>query len=129
MPPKESFYPSDWLRIAEKDLVRVHQLLNVKDPEAAGFYLQQAIEKFIKAYLLHYGWQLKRIHDLEALLNDAILYDTEFENYRAVCQKITGFYFIERYPLLTESSITEKDVKDALSQVDGLICNVQEIVK
>ncbi len=129
MPPKESFYPSDWLRIAEKDLVRVHQLLNVKDPEAAGFYLQQAIEKFIKAYLLHYGWQLKRIHDLEALLNDAILYDAEFENYRAVCQKITGFYFIERYPLLTESSITEKDVKDALSQVDGLICNVQEIVK
>jgi len=129
MPPKESFYPTDWLRIAEKDLVRVHQLLNVKDPEAAGFYLQQAIEKFIKAYLLHYGWQLKRIHDLEVLLNDAILYEPEFENYRDVCQKITGFYFLERYPLLTESGISEKDVKDALSQVDGLIRKVQEIIK
>jgi len=129
MPPKESLYPADWLRIAEKDLVRVHQLLNVKDPEAADFYLQQAIEKFIKAYLLHYGWQLKRFYDLEALLNDAILYNPEFENYRAVCQKITGFYFIERYPLLTESGITEKDVNDALSQVDGLIRKVEEIVK
>ncbi len=129
MPPKESLYPADWLKIAEKDFVRVHQLLNVKDPEAAGFYLQQAIEKFIKAYLLNFGWQLKRIHDLEALLNDAIHYDPEFEDYRAVCQKITGFYFLERYPLLTESGISEKDVNDALSQVDGLIRKVQEIIK
>jgi len=129
MPPKESLYSADWLKIAEKDFVRVHQLLNVKDPEAAGFYLQQAIEKFIKAYLLNFGWQLKRIHDLEALLNDAIHYDPEFEDYRAVCQKITGFYFLERYPLLTESGISEKDVNDALSQVDGLIRKVQEIIK
>ncbi len=129
MPPKESLYPADWLKIAEKDFVRVHQLLNVKDPEATGFYLQQAIEKFIKAYLLNFGWQLKRIHDLEALLNDAIHYDPEFEDYRAVCQKITGFYFLERYPLLTESGISEKDVNDALSQVDGLIRKVQEIIK
>jgi len=115
MPSKESLYPADWLKIAEKDLVRVHQLLNVNDPEAAGFYLQQAIEKFIKAYLLNYGWHLKRIHDLEPLLNDVIHYDPEFEGHRAVCQKITGFYFLERYPLLTESGISEKDVKDALS--------------
>ncbi len=129
MPPKESLYSADWLKIAEKDFVRVHQLLNVKDPEATGFYLQQAIEKFIKAYLLNFGWQLKRIHDLEALLNDAIHYDPEFEDYRAVCQKITGFYFLERYPLLTESGISEKDVNDALSQVDGLIRKVQEIIK
>ena len=56
MPLEESLYPADWLRIAEKDLGRVEQLLDIQDPEAAGFYLQQAVEKFLKAFLLSKGW-------------------------------------------------------------------------
>ena len=64
MPREESLYPADWLRIAEKDLGRIEQLLDVQDPEAAGFYLQQAVEKFLKAYLISQGWKLQRTHDL-----------------------------------------------------------------
>jgi len=52
MPREESLYPADWLRIAEKDLGRARHLLDVQDPEAAGFFLQQATEKFLKAFLL-----------------------------------------------------------------------------
>jgi len=76
MPREESLYPADWLRIAEKDLGRVEHLLGIKDPEAAGFFLQQAVEKFLKAFLLSKGWELERIHDLEALLNAALVYDS-----------------------------------------------------
>ena len=72
MPPEESLYPADWLRIAQKGLIRVERLLTVRDHEAAGFYLQQAVEKFLKAFLLFKGWKLERIHDLEALLNRAL---------------------------------------------------------
>ena len=75
MKPKESMYPADWLRIAEKDITRVHQLLTLHDPEAAGFYLQQAVEKFLKAFLLSNGWALQRIHDLDPLLNEALTFD------------------------------------------------------
>ena len=59
MPPEESLYPADWLSIAEKDLRRVRTQLNAGDAEAAGFFLQQAIEKFLKAYLLSKGWNMK----------------------------------------------------------------------
>ncbi len=72
MPPEESVYPADWMRIAEKDLERVSLLLSAGDAEAAGFYLQQATEKFLKAFLLSNGWTLRRTHDLEHLLNVAI---------------------------------------------------------
>lgn len=44
MPRKESLYPDDWLKIAEKDLKRVDSLIKIKDSEAAGFFLQQAIK-------------------------------------------------------------------------------------
>jgi HEPN domain-containing protein len=55
MPREESLYPAEWLRIAEKDLARAGRLLSIDDPEAAGFFLQQAVEKFLKAYLLSKG--------------------------------------------------------------------------
>jgi HEPN domain-containing protein len=118
---EESLYPADWLRIAEKDLARVDHLLDVHDPEAAGFFLQQTVEKFLKAFLLSKGWELERIHDLEALLNDTLAYDPSLEPFREVCQKITDFYSVERYPFITKSGITENDVRNALEQVKGLI--------
>lgn len=121
MPRDESLHPPDWLKIAEKDLSRVARLLADKDASAAGFYLQQAMEKLLKAFLLSRGWKLKRIHDLQALLNEALEYDGSLERYRAACQKITGFYFLDRYPVTTEPDITVKDVRGCLRRVDGLI--------
>ena len=118
---EESLYPADWLRIAEKDLGRVKHLLAVHDLEAAGFFLQQAVEKFLKAFLLSKGWELERIHDLEVLLNEALAYDPSLEPFRAVCQKVTGFYFVERYPFVVEAGLTAEDVRTSLEQVRGLI--------
>lgn len=129
MSPEESHYPTDWLRVAEKDWRRAEQLLAMHDPELAGFCLQQAIEKFLKAYLLSHGWQLRRIHNLDALLDDAIIYDPSLEDYRSVCQKITAFYFAERYPFFTQAGITEEDIRTSLDQVSPLVERLQTAVK
>jgi len=118
---KESTYPTDWLRIAEKDFKRVGRLLNDRDPEMAGFCLQQAVEKFLKAFLLSKGWQLRRIHNLDTLLDDAIPYDSSLEKFRQVCQKVTAFYFVERYPFVMNSGLTEDDVCESLDQVGELV--------
>jgi HEPN domain-containing protein len=127
MAREESLYPADWLRIAEKDLARAKHLLDIQDAEAAGFFLQQAVEKFLKAFLLSKGWKLERIHDLEALLNAALAYDPPMEQFRPACQKITGFYFVERYPFIIEASLTEDDVRSALDQVSGLIEKIKRL--
>jgi HEPN domain-containing protein len=129
MPREESFYPADWLRIAEKDFGRVDHLLGVKDYEAAGFYLQQAVEKFFKAFLLSTGWKLERIHDLEALLNATLAYDVSLEEFRPICQKITGYYIVERYPFVTESGLTEEDIRDSLTQAKALINKLREAIR
>jgi len=128
MPREESLYPTDWLRIAEKDLQRVGHLLDVRDPEAAGLFLQQTVEKFLKAFLLSKAWELERIHDLEALLNAALVYDPSLEPFRSACQKITGFYFMERYPFVTEAGLTEDDIRSSLMQVKPLIEKLREAI-
>jgi HEPN domain-containing protein len=121
MPREESLYPTDWLRLAERDWKRVERLLDEHDPELAGFCLQQAVEKFLKAFLLSHGWQLRRIHDLDALLDDAITYDVFFDDFHGVCQKITAFYFVERYPFVAETSMVEEDVRSSQAQIKELV--------
>ena len=95
---EESRYPKDWFRIGDRELRRAQNHLRLGDLDGAGFNLQQAIEKYLKGYLLAQGWELRRIHDLETLVNEAIIYDPSFEEFRAACQQITQFYIEERYP-------------------------------
>jgi HEPN domain-containing protein len=121
MPSEDSLWPADWLHVAEKDLDRLHRMLADGDAEAAGFYLQQALEKLLKGFLLLKGWELERIHDLESLLNDALAYDTSLESFRAACQKITAFYFVDRYPSIPSAGLTEEDVRQSLEQTKELI--------
>ncbi len=45
-----------------------------------------------------------------ALLNAALEHDESLESFRPVCQRVTGFYFAERYPILIDSSLTIDDV-------------------
>jgi HEPN domain-containing protein len=125
MLPEESIHPRDWIRIAEKDLSRVERSLRDADPELAGFCLQQAVEKFLKAFLLRKGWQLRRIHDLEALLDDAVGHDPAFERFRPACQRITKYYMLERYPLMAGSGLTQAEVRDSFEAIRALVQRVR----
>jgi len=79
------------------------------------------VEKFLKAFLLSKGWTLQRIHDLEVLLNEALAHDPCLESFRPVCQRISGFYLLERYPFIAEAGLTDDDIRDSLGQVRELI--------
>jgi HEPN domain-containing protein len=79
------------------------------------------VEKFLNAFLLSRNWELQRIHDLEVLLNAAVRHDPALETFRAVCQRITGYYLIERYPLITESGLKNHDLTESLAQVMPLV--------
>jgi HEPN domain-containing protein len=129
MPPKNSLYPQDWFRIGEKDLKRAEHLLNINDPEGAGYHLQQAVEKYLKGFLLSKGWKLKRIHDLEVLLNDALKYEKTFDAYRTLCQKITGYYVIDRYPLPSAPTLTREEVQESVIEAEKIIQRLKGLTK
>lgn len=99
---KESVYPRDWFKKAQKDLKRAKNNLKKRDYEDAAFHLQQAVEKYLKGYLISRGWKLRRVHDLEYLLDEAIKFEPNLEAFRPLCQEITGYYSVERYPFLVK---------------------------
>jgi HEPN domain-containing protein len=116
-----SLYPSDWIKIAKKDWERIQVMLKNGDAEAAGYFLQQSLEKYLKAFLLQKGWRLKKIHTLHTLLNEAVKYKPELEAFRGLCERVTGYYFAERYPGLTEEQLSCEEIRKHMQEAEDFI--------
>jgi HEPN domain-containing protein len=117
----ESRHPEDWLERAYRDLNRVRVLLDVGDSEGAGFHLQQALEKALKAFLLNQGILPRRTHDLVVLLNEAVSHMPELEPFRELCEVANGFYIPQRYPFLFVSPPEREELEEFLSQATVLL--------
>lgn len=83
MPGNESLHPKDLVVKGDSDLNAVEILLKAKNLDVAALHIQQAIEKYLKGFLLRRGWSLVKTHDLVDLLNEAINYEPAFEKFSA----------------------------------------------
>ena len=126
MNPQDSEYPEDWIEVAEEDLEMSMILLESGHPRGAGYNLQQAVEKFFKAYLIRQGWRLQRTHNLVELLDDALQYDSTLEEYRSICCLVTNYSLAGRYPASRSHSpnlpvMNDENIRAALAEITPLI--------
>ncbi|MBI2341072.1 MAG: HEPN domain-containing protein [Deltaproteobacteria bacterium] len=119
--PLDSPNFGDWLVIARKDRGRIDIMLEEDDVEAAAFFLQQSLEKHLKAFLLKNGWKLKKVHELDALLDDASKFDNGLERFRDLCERVSGYYFAERYPPLGTIELTREDIEKDVGEAGQFI--------
>jgi HEPN domain-containing protein len=120
-PFKNSQVPEDWKEIARMDWQRVKRNLRDEDAPAAGFYLQQCLEKFLKAFLLTQGWQLKKIHKLDTLLDEAINYRSDLQDFYDLCERVSGYYLADRYPPFGDLGLTCADIEGSLGEAKRFI--------
>lgn len=93
-------YVRAWFARADDDLSLVKLILDKKtgSPNLACFHTQQAAEKYLKGYLAYHEKHVRKIHDLEALLEYCKEIDSTFENVRKDAQYLSQFYIESRYP-------------------------------
>ena len=125
MPRPDSGYPADWFRIGERDLDRARRLLADDDYPGAAFNLQQAVEKHLKGYLLTRGWKLRRVHDIEVLLNEAAGLDSSFGEFREHGRKMTQYYFEDRYPYIVASELTRDEIEASLAVAERIVAKTK----
>lgn len=110
----------EWRRIGRRDWHRISVMLADGDGEAAGFYLQQSLEKFLKASLVSRGQPLRKIHALQALLDAAVVNDPGAERFRPLCERVSGYYVLARYPGAGEAPEVEQ-IRQDLGEARNLI--------
>jgi HEPN domain-containing protein len=90
-----------WIQKAENDLKTAAILINAKEAptESVCFHAQQAVEKFLKAYLTHIDLKAGKTYDIATLLEMCIDNDKEFESLNIEELEGLTFYAVEvRYP-------------------------------
>ncbi len=91
--------PADWFYLAEDrlkiaDLAWAHEGLTASGLEL----LQEAVERFLKGFLIAKGWRLVKTHDLVTLTAEAAAFEPTFNNYRPFAQELTDDFFAQHYP-------------------------------
>lgn len=93
MNDKVSKYVADWFLRGDDDLNTVQRLLETEGiPNIICFHAQQAAEKYLKAFLAYHERHVRKIHDLEALLEACVKVDSSFESLRNDAHFLTQFY-------------------------------------
>ena len=70
-----------WLLKANEDLLVVNKLteFEIVATSSVCFHCQQAVEKFLKAFLIANGVDIKKTHNIEFLLSECSDIDIDFD--------------------------------------------------
>jgi HEPN domain-containing protein len=91
--------PLDWLRSAQTRLHSADLLYPIEGAnESVIELLQEATERFLKAYLIERGWKLRKIHDLGALVAEAVNLDPKFSDFEDFADNLTDQFWAQHYP-------------------------------
>jgi len=91
-------YILQWFEKADYDIVMVHRAIGIAPPilDSACFHCQQAVEKYLKAYLVYQDKIIKKTHDLIALQELCSDFDPDFD--RIDVKDLDNFSVDIRYP-------------------------------
>ncbi len=105
-----------WVLKAESDLATARRMLASEGPfDTACFHCQQAIEKFLKAFLAFQGQQIPRTHDLEELARLCSLLDKTLKWDELNLEEVTDYAVAVRYDLefWPERDVAQETLKKA----------------
>jgi HEPN domain-containing protein len=91
--------PADWFAFAQERMHSVDVLWKSQGLTAFGIQgLQEAVERYLKGFLVAKGWALVKTHDLERLINEAARFDGQFSKFLPFAIELTEDFFAQHYP-------------------------------
>jgi len=91
----------EWIEKADADFTsagREYRARKQPNYDAACFFAQQCVEKYLKARLVEADVRFPRTHDLEALLDLLLPLEPMWDSFRSTLNDLTSFAVAFRYP-------------------------------
>ena len=103
--------------------------------EWACYQAQQAVEKSLKALILHSGWHPPRTHKLAVLIGLSNNVNQQFRNLKFVFRDLEVFTYISRYPFLIPGEdkaphkyIHLEDAEKCIDQALNIMTQINELL-
>src|SRR5437867_8939069 len=88
--------PEDWFYLASARLRTADLVWKTEGLTASGIeLLQEAVERYLKGYLVAKGWKLIKTHDLSVLVSDAMTFDAKFKAFDSLADELTRDFFAQ----------------------------------
>lgn len=91
----------EWLYKADEDFGFATQAANSNDNafyDQICLHFHQAVEKYLKAYIVAFDLPFGKTHDLEKLVTECVQHDPMFAELHASAKELNPFYSEARYP-------------------------------
>jgi len=82
-------YVLPWIEKADGDLLVAHHISETMRPvstEIVCFHCQQAVEKYLKAFLVYNDQEPPKTHELTELIRQCCMFDADFINMNQKCK-------------------------------------------
>lgn len=121
---------SEWFSMALKDLDGAKILLeHGADFGLVCFHCQQAIEKYLKGYLILMTGRLYEGHSLIKLCKSAMEHGDGFAGFLKDFSFVNSFYIETRYPAEEPIKVTEEDVLECIKIAEGAISFIDSLAQ
>ena len=116
----------EWLKIGDNELGYAEAALKDFDKFYSQMCVQchQAIEKYLKGFLVFCGKRYSKIHDLSKLLEECGKIDKDMLQFTDDCKKITDYYLFLRYPV----NIPERN-KSQAEEAIKIARNIRDLIR
>lgn len=117
-------YIQQWLVKANEDILVVNRLMEFKIVAKGSicFHCEQAVEKFLKAFLIYNEKDIIKTHNIDFLLSECSKIDTAFKDINP--KNLTDYGVDMRYP----GDFYEPDIKEVLEYKE-ITLKVKSIVE
>jgi len=120
-------YIRAWIGKADNDLKNAELVLAARDEncpyDTVCFHCQQAVEKCLKAFLVHHDISFPRSHNLSDLVVKCLQVDSSFLSIQKDAEILTPYAVEMRYP--DDSYIPSKEEAE---EAYGIACRIRDIV-
>lgn len=124
---KKEFLAKEWIRKAERDLDTAHLTLDNKPAytDIICYHCQQAVEKYLKAYLVRLDTPFEKKHDLDYLIDLIAENNKEIEQFYDMVETLSGYAVEIRYP----DDRTEPSIEEATAAYEIALSIKEYVVK
>ncbi|MHB9030061.1 MAG: HEPN domain-containing protein [Candidatus Latescibacterota bacterium] len=119
----------EWFERGDHNIETAKMLLrNEWYTDVIAYHIQQAIEMYLKGFIVLHGKNPPKIHELDVLLSQAARYDKRLNPFLELCEKATKYYLEDRYPPGPLVQYSYAEIKGDMEKTDELIRNMREII-